>query len=79
MITPRSVLIALLASTLFGCAPPTARPNQKQGAVSPSGKYALRLPIEAQTTNPQYKGTRVWKVTITDSSGKVLYKDEERG
>jgi len=48
-----------------------------QGTPSPSGKYVLRLPIEAQTTNPQYKGTRVWKVTIADSSGTVLYKDED--
>ena len=27
-----------------------------------------------QTTNPQYKGTRVRKVTIADSSGTVLYE-----
>ena len=54
------------------------RPNHKQGVVSPSGKYVLRLPIEVQTTNVRYnKGKRVWKVTIADASGKIIYKDED--
>ena len=39
--------------------------------MSPSGKYLLRLPIEPQG------GIRVWKLTITDRTGKVLYKDDE--
>jgi hypothetical protein len=76
MNTSRTFLSVLFALALIGCAPPAPRPNQTQGATSPSGKYVLRLPIELQTTNPQYKGTRVWKVTITDTSGKVLYRDD---
>jgi len=72
-----TLAISLFAIALSGCAPPAPRPNQTQGAASPSGRYVLRLPIEAQTTDPQYKGTGVWKVTITDLSGKVLYKDED--
>ena len=76
MSTSRTFLSFLFAIALIGCAPPAPRPNQTQGATSPSGKYVLRLPIELQTTNPQYKGTRVWKVTITDTNGTVLYKDD---
>ena len=52
------------------------KPNQVQGIISPSGKFVLELPIELQTTNPKYAGTEVWKVSISDSAGTVLYKDE---
>jgi hypothetical protein len=76
MSTRCTISVALSAVALSGCAPPAPRRNQVQGTPSTSGKYVLRLPIEAQTTKPQYKGTGVWKVTIADSSGTVLYKDE---
>jgi hypothetical protein len=71
------VLLPLLLSGTVGCKPRAPRPNQIQGVPSPSGKYILRVPIEAQTRNPEYKGTKVWKVTITDPGGAILYKDEE--
>ena len=69
--------VCFLFLVLIGCSPKAAPPNQKQGAVSPSGNYILNVPIEPQTTNPQYKGTPVWKITIADASGAVLYKDED--
>jgi hypothetical protein len=72
-----TLLGILVVFAFVGCAPPAPRPNQTQGVTSPNGKYVLRLPIEPQTTDPKYKGTRVWKVTITDQSGKLLYKDDE--
>ena len=77
MSTPCTVLSLLVAFALAACAPSASRPNQTQGTTSPSGKYVLRLPIEPQTTDPQYQGTRVWKVTILDTNGKVLYMDDE--
>lgn len=48
-----------------------------QDVSSPSGKYVLRVPIEHDTTDPLLSDTGVWKVTITDPAGKVLYKDED--
>ncbi len=77
MKTPRLIIIAVLVATLVGCRLPAPPDNQKQKTTSPNGKYVLTLPIEAQTTNPKYKDTRVWKVTIADTSGTVLYKDEQ--
>jgi hypothetical protein len=46
--------------------------NQRQPLVSPSGQYVLTAPIEA---SPTMQG-RVWKVTIADAKGQVLYRDE---
>lgn len=59
-----------------GCSYGPARPNQAQGSRSPSGRYSLAVPIEAQTTIPSYSGTKVWKVTISDAAGTVVYKDQ---
>jgi len=73
----RITMIAVLFGGLLGCGPPAPRANQKQRTTSPNGKYVLTVPIEAQTTNPKYNGTRVWKVTIADTSGAVLCKDEQ--
>lgn len=73
----RITMFVVLVGALVGCRPPASRRNQKPRTRSPNGKYVLTLPIEAQTTNPRYKGTRVWKVTIADASGTVLYKDEQ--
>lgn len=72
MKTRRIIMFAVLVAILVGCRPPAPQANQKQNATSPDGQYVLTLPIEAQTTNPKYKGTRVWKVTIADESGTVL-------
>jgi hypothetical protein len=73
----RTFLGVLLGFPLIGCSPAAApRSNQTQGATAPSGKYVLRMPIELQTSNPVYKGTPVWKVTITDPDGRVVYKDD---
>jgi hypothetical protein len=52
-------------------------PNQTQNLPSPSRKYILNVPIETQLSKESYKGTAVWKVTITDATGKVLYKDNQ--
>jgi hypothetical protein len=52
-------------------------PNQQQPLTSPGGSFVLTLPIEENRVNPQYEGTRVWKVTITDPHGNVVYKDDE--
>ena len=73
----RVTMIAVLFCGLLGCNPRAPRANQKQSTTSPNGKYVLTVPIEAQTTNPEHRGTRVWKVTIADTSGAVLYKDEQ--
>lgn len=72
----KALYVIVITIGLFGCTSLPPSSNQKQGVVSPSGKYILSVPIEVQTINSQYKGTRVWKVTITDSSDVVLYKDE---
>jgi len=52
---------------------PAPRPNQVTPQASPSGKYVLTMPIER---NPAYRNLRVWRVTISDAQGKVLYKDD---
>jgi len=60
---------------ITGCSPKAVPENKQQPVTSPSGEYVLTVPIETNTTNPQYKGTPVWKVTIS-SNGKIEYKDE---
>ena len=62
---------------LTACEPLPLEKNQTQNLPAPSGGYSLRVPIEKNTTNSQYSGTGVWKVTIFDQSGAVEYKDEE--
>lgn len=52
-------------------------PNLQQSSISPSGKYVLTVPIEPNETNPEYADTKVWKVTIRDQDGDLLYKDDE--
>jgi hypothetical protein len=70
------VLVISFQVLLTGCAPPSPKPNQQQGALSPSGRYVVRVPIETNTTDPAISGTPVWKVTILYARGTVLYKDE---
>ncbi|MGD7652776.1 MAG: hypothetical protein ACQCXQ_06155 [Verrucomicrobiales bacterium] len=64
-------------ASLAACKPHPPRKNQTQNLPSPSGDYRLRIPIEENTTHPEYAGTGVWKVTIFDSAGTREYKDEE--
>lgn len=64
-----SVVLVLVALAIPK--PPTL-PNQVQPMPSPSGKYVLTVPTER---NPNYHDHEVWKVTISDTSGEVLYKD----
>jgi hypothetical protein len=66
-------ITVMLAMTLLGCVTRQRRPNQRQPLPSPSGKYVLTVPIEP---NPNYHNSDVWKVTISDANGTVLYKDE---
>jgi hypothetical protein len=75
----RHVLVLLLGLALvFGCRrTESLPPNQKRSSVSPSGRYVLTVPIEPNETNPEYAGTKVWKVTISDQDGNLLYKDND--
>jgi hypothetical protein len=76
MMSLRTFAGVLFVLPFTGCSPVAPRRNQTQGATAPSGKFVLRMPIEPQTSNPVYKGTPVWKVTITDPDGRIVYKDE---
>ena len=72
-----SVLALLL--TLAGCSGQSAGPplpNHIQPLNSPSGKYVLTVPIET-TRNPKDPGRPVWKVTIADPAGQILYRDDD--
>ena len=64
---------AALVAIALAIPKPSTPPNKIQPMPSPSGSYILRVPIEP---NPGYNGHKVWKVTISDSSGAVLYKDD---
>ncbi len=66
-------LIQLLVVLIAGCSPQPMPINQQQPLTSPSGSYILTVPIEK---NPAYNNTSVWKVTITDKTRNLLYKDE---
>ena len=67
--------MVLCAFVLFGCDRRTSRPANKADPMpAPSGKYVLRVPIEA---NPRYDNARVWKVVILDRNGQQLYKDDD--
>jgi hypothetical protein len=71
-----SVALSLaICFTVAGCSRQPKRPlaNQRQPLPSPSGKYVLTIPIE---TGSHFSSPGVWKVTIRDSEGSVLYKDE---
>ncbi len=69
-------LILLTTILITSCKPKTTPANKQQPITSPSGKYIFTIPIEKNTTNPQYKGTSVWKVSIS-SNGQIEYKDEK--
>ncbi len=62
-----------LALLVAGCSLREGAPaNQQQPSKSPSGKYVLTVPIKAHSTQP---GDRMWRVTIQDAQGKLLYQD----
>ncbi len=69
--------LLLIVGSLAACKPPQPKKNQTQNLPSPSGNYILRVPIEENTTDPRYSGTRVWKVTILNSTGTQEYKDDD--
>ncbi len=69
------LLAAALGLTLLaaGCLLREEAPaNQQQPSRSPSGKYVLTVPIETSPTQP---GPRMWRVTIHDTQGRLLYQD----
>src|SRR5687768_4991545 len=65
MSNPSTIVLLLIVGLLSSCNPRSPKKNQSQNLSSPSGAYSLRIPIEENTTNPKYSGTRVWKVTIS--------------
>jgi len=62
---------------LAGCAPPAPKPNQRQGAVSPSGRYVVQVPVEGERSASEDSDPYVWVVTILDPDGTVLHRDED--
>ncbi len=71
-------VLALLLVFIFGCSqrqPPF--PNQQQPLISPSGRYVLTVPIEENRVTPEYYNTSVWKVTISDRDGNLLYMEND--
>jgi len=59
---------------LWPCSPQPPPPNQQQDIASPNGHFILSVPIEMSTPNEEGK-QHVWKVTIRDRAGSLLYKD----
>ena len=68
-------LIFTILIIFCGCAKADKEPDEQEPLVSPSGKYVLTLPIE--TGEGEYKNTPLWRITISDNSGKMLFKDTE--
>ena len=71
----RVAVLAALASALALPLPSCAglsESNQRQGAVSPDGRFVLRVPVELGV----YARVPVWKVAIADKAGQLLYKGE---
>ena len=51
------------------------KPNQRTPSISPGGKFVLTVPIERDPTD---RNLPFWRVTISDASGKQLYKDDSK-
>jgi len=67
------LLVTLLAS---GCRSSNRTPvNLQQSLVSPNGRYTLSVLLEENQVNPEYSGTKVWKVMISEAE-QVVYKDD---
>jgi len=66
-------IMLALSLALSGCAQIASKSNQKSPSVSPSGKYVLTVPVER---DPQRRNLPYWRVTISDATEKVLFKDD---
>ena len=66
-------MLILTALVIAGCSPATQKPNQRTPSTSPSGKFVLTVPIEGDPIN---RNLPFWQVTISDTAGKQLYKDD---
>ncbi len=67
--------IFFLALLVESCNSPAPKPNQRTPSTSPDGKYVLTVPIERDPTDHNLP---FWRVTISDSAGKQLYKDDSK-
>jgi hypothetical protein len=56
---------------LVGCRKRNVKQNQRTPLVSPSGAYVLKMPVE------KVSGRHYWRLEIGDTSGNLLYKDNE--
>jgi hypothetical protein len=66
-------LVFLVTLVFSSCGSSYQKPYQDQPLKSPSGKYVLTVPIEKAADKHDY-----WRVTIADTDGKVLFKDDSR-
>ena len=71
----RYLTIILAALVITSCSPPPQKPNQRTPSTSPSGKFVLTVPIERDPTD---RYLPFWRVTISDTAGKQLYKDDSK-
>lgn len=83
--------IALTSIILFliACSPPDNQSGEKrirgqqiQNLKSPNQKYIVKIPIENKEltfgrSEPKKSLTPVWIVSISNSKGEVIYRDEE--
>lgn len=67
--------VLFLALLVASCRPPAPKPNQRTPSTSPSGNYVLTVPIERDPTD---RNLPFWRVTISDTAGKQLYKDDSK-
>jgi hypothetical protein len=65
-------LFVMMFLLFTGCADKKMK-NQTQHLLSPNGRYTVDVPIDKSSGR---KGV-FWKVTISDHSGKQLYKDDD--
>jgi hypothetical protein len=72
------VVIGLTLAALLGaCSRQPSRsppPNRRSPSLSPSGRYVLTVGIEK---GRRFETPGVWKVSISDSQGNELYKDDD--
>ena len=71
----RYLTIILAALVITGCGPVAPKPNKRTSSTSPSGKFVLTVPIERDPTD---RNLPFWRVTISDTTGKQLYKDDSK-
>lgn len=71
----RYLMIILATLVVAGCSPSPPKPNQRTPSTSPSGKFVLTVPIERDPTDGNLP---FWRVTISDTAGKQLHKDDSK-